>query len=225
MLGLLRKNYGARIDGFRGIQRQDIQLEVDVKDSKIALKHQKGWSKTVWEPMTVEVHTALLYAVKGIVVERTVQILPTGGIVKREFAFVLPPVSKPLEYIFQASKSGRKDQKDSTMPNKPMSQQACQKMIRRVRVIMAEKLGNDGYIDIVSHSERASLAYWLAKDPDVAEAGKLRALRMKSPATLQLYSAKGFSRHELPRIWNKFAAGGVAKFLHQQVIKRPSAIK
>ena len=50
MVGLLRKNYGARIDGFRGIQRQDIQLEVDVKDSKIALKPQTGWSKTVWEP-------------------------------------------------------------------------------------------------------------------------------------------------------------------------------
>ena len=146
MLGLLRKSYGARIDGFRGMQRQDIQLEVDVKDSKIALKPQKGWSKTVWEPMTDEVHTALLYAVKGIVVERTVQILLTGGSVKREFAFVLPPVSKPLEYIFQASKSGRKDQKDSTIPNNPMSQQACQKMIRHVRVIMAEKLGNDGYI-------------------------------------------------------------------------------
>ena len=79
MLGLLRRSYGARVDGFRLLRRRDIQLTECVEESKILLRPQKGWNKSSWEPMTTEVHTALHLATKGISAERTEQLTPTEG--------------------------------------------------------------------------------------------------------------------------------------------------
>ena len=107
ILGLLRKNYGARIDGFRLLQREDIQSERKAKDSKISLQPQKGWTKSKWEAMPEEVHSALLLAEKGISVTRKTQETPTGGTVTKTFTFMLPPAKEPMTYIFRASKSGR----------------------------------------------------------------------------------------------------------------------
>ena len=133
----------------------------------------------------------------------------------KKLVFELPPARQPTRYIFQPSKSGSKQCPDSKTPNKPMSQQAIQKMTARVRKIMAAKFQNKDYLDIVAHSERASLAYWLAKDPSVPLAGKLRALRMKKEATYQMYAAKGFARLDMQSVWDKFSSAGAIKTLRQ----------
>ena len=104
VLGLLRKNYGARLDGFRKLQRKDIQLGSSAKDSKIVLQPQKGWTKSKWEPMTEEVYSALRLSEKGIGVTRVVQQTPTGGTVTRHLQFTLPSAKQPSAYCFTASK-------------------------------------------------------------------------------------------------------------------------
>ena len=122
----------------------------------------------------------------------------------KDYKFVLPPEQKSEEHISKPSKAGRAGGSDKHIANKPDSKQSVQKMMSRVRSLMAKQHGNNAYKEMVSHSERASRAYWMSKDIGISDVAKLRALRMKNLATSQLYAAKGFARHDLPEIWNKF---------------------
>ena len=99
------------------------------------------------EPMTNEVHAALLLAQQGLSVIREIQTTPTGGVVQKTLSFVLLDTSKPNEYIFQGSKCGVSGRTDGGTRNQPLTSPAIQKMIRRVKVIMAAKFWSDGYLE------------------------------------------------------------------------------
>ena len=167
--------------------------------------------------MTEEVFQAFTAAEKDLSITRTVQQTPTGRTVIKTFNFVLPPAAKPWLYVFVPGKNGRKDGKDSNVPNKPISKQGIQKMITRLRDVMAKRFNDTKYQDIVSHSERASLAYWMAKESSIPQEAKLRALRMKTPTTLQLYAAKGFARHDMAGVLNQFHATNAIDVLKQHL--------
>ena len=58
----------------------------------------------------------------------------------------------------------------------------------------------------------------MAKESSIPHEAKLRALRMKTPTTLQLYAAKGFARHDMAGVLNQFHATNAIDVLKQHFL-------
>ena len=121
---------------------------------------------------------------------------------------MLPPASRPEDYLFVADKVGKEGLQDSDART-PMSDKAIQKMIRKCRDILAKAEEDMKYLRTMSKSERTSLGYWLMRDPSIPMGPKLRAIRMDQEATLHGYASKGFAQHDMKGVLGKFASSSV----------------